>query len=414
VRNLYILLDADGCVYNHKYHLLLAHLIDQFGGDIQNFLAVGVSSHEKRAAFAAKLRAEISHYDFGKVSAKLLGDLNEKVATNLSAQQLDADILAKLHRKSGRHLAVKRQYLRWLQEIDPIIVDDILAAANDSLFTDIAHTISAEADIANVVFMVASNRQSVKFDRVNCEKKATRSYFHDLPVLVRRCENMLRQHGFTGKVSLDKFLMADVFGNMTDGISFELSSMFPPHHVIHPHTFYDETKVSLIYALIHRIAANTEAEDGSLVHYYDDQLQILRAVDTVLGWNTKLLVPEFMQLKLCHYKGDGVESSRHISGDAVPDLSYRESVRLIASLCGADPLDIQGFKTDVMEKLSVTEFLSFRNVSQEVAALEVSTEVHDNRKAMKNSSDLSRSSRLFTKSASEEKAAAAAGPRSGL
>ena len=414
MRNLYILLDADGCVYNHKYHLLLAHLIDKFGADIQNFLAAGVSNHEKRAAFAAKLRAEISHYDFGQVSAKLLDNLNEKVATNLSAEQLDADILAKLHRKSGRHIAVKRQYLRWLQEIDPTIVDEILAAANDSLFTDIVHTISAEADIANVVFMVASNRQSVKFDRVNCEKKATRSYFHDLPVLVRSCENLLRQHGFTGKVSLDKFLMADVFGNMTDGISFELSSMFPPHHVIHPHTFYDETKVSLIYALIHRIAANTQSDDGSVVHYYDDQLQILRAVDTVLGWNTKLLVPELMQLKLCHYKGDGVESSRHISGDAVPDLSYRESVRLIASLCGADPLDIQGFKTDVMGKLSVTEFISLRSTNQEVERSDVSVAGNTDKGTVKNSADLVRSPRLFTKPDIETKTGPAASPRTGL
>ncbi|MDX2346499.1 MAG: hypothetical protein QNK11_06495 [Legionella sp.] len=98
--------------------------------------------------------------------------------------------------------------------------------------------------------------------------------------------------------TFDTFLMADALGNLSNGRS--LSRAINPNYIgKHEGWHFDESKISLLYARIHRAAAANP--DGEvIVHFYDDRDDILSVLDDFFISNYDLLPPN-VEISLHRY-----------------------------------------------------------------------------------------------------------------
>lgn len=356
MRTLFVLLDADGAVYNHKYRYLLDTLIDGFAEDIKRAQQGGAGDRQK---LAATLKNVVEHC---KLKHKNYAQLHDKIETNFKNYIQDEELLDVLKNHPQRlHHLIESQFIRWLQAIDPGILDNIVVKANERLLENVAQTVVDQGDVDSVVFVVASGRQSPMYDYLNSTRKGTRSFYLDMPVLENAFQKVMRGFDVVCHVSHDKFLMSDIFSNFTSGKSYKIALDHPGEPHLWPDTVYDHDKASLIYAITHHFARNYKRRTPPIMLYFEDTARIIEAtMATGLACGGQLL-PRNWQLKVIKYSGSHSMKSQTVIGTGKVDRNYRASIKKMIALCGGDPENVDELVLDVASKISWNDFLTWRD-----------------------------------------------------
>ncbi|KTC78215.1 hypothetical protein [Legionella brunensis] len=213
---------------------------------------------------------------------------------------------------------------------------------------------------------VGSNRQSKSIDLVNGKES---------------CFVTIQQIVEDLGIELDKFLMADLYGNLAAGESFNRAIDADTPWDQHVEWKFDDTKASLIYAQVQKIAQENPDEE-IVFEFFDDRGKGARRTEDILEWLNKFysenpeMLPKNVTLKLNHYSGEEVTPLFEIKGTGIIDADYRQTVKDMAEaatpdyegklLIGVDP----GIK---VKELKRTAFVVGEKKSKETNVAEVST-----------------------------------------
>ena len=186
------------------------------------------------------------------------------------------------------------------------------------------NTLKAEqANFKETIVLVGSLRQSVTTDHFNAQKGTTESVFSAIQKIAEHLE-----------ATLDKFLLSDIYADVTPGTSFDLAVKTPNST---QNTCIDDAgKAALLYAQIHKLA-NQCPNESILFDFYDDRgLDAWGEGDDVLeylhGFFTKHpeLLPNNMTLRLNHYEGAAVTPYTDIKGTGFIDENYQQTTKDLA------------------------------------------------------------------------------------
>ena len=342
-KSLAALLDADGCIYNHKYYLLLFSLIKKYG-DVLAKMAENPDETSK-ANFGEQLINEITATDdtaFSQENCKELGAY--RYEHDLEKQEL-ADTY--------------RQHVGFLRKINPVIIDAMLYRANQKLFTGLGAK-AKQQNCDSVMLFVGSNRQSMEDDLFNLTTNGGGLYFEDLERFIKYLNT--RQQGEV-PFALNHFLLADLYSDVAPGESYRRAlqnyDVAPDPYVLEnlrsgtyvrdflealvgdgenlPFTVFDETKASMIYGFLHYIARTYP--NISQVEFYDDRNEILESVHKFFGKNDQYgFLPKGLKLQLIPYPAnvDAPQPELQITGSGAVDRDVDLSIQLLATLCDVD------------------------------------------------------------------------------
>ncbi len=165
---------------------------------------------------------------------------------------------------------------------------------------------------------VGSNRQSYQVDMMN-------SIFGK-----GSCFPAVRTVSDYLGTQLDPFLLADVFGDLDSGTSYA-RAMDNEYQGTHIDWLFDETKVIILYAQMHKIALENPDEQ-ILFDFFDDRgnksdkKDILENLSDFYSKHLDL-IPANVTLRLNHYEGDAVTRIKEIPGSGFIDMNYRQTVK---------------------------------------------------------------------------------------
>lgn len=167
------------------------------------------------------------------------------------------------------------------------------------------------------IAIVGSNRQSYQVDLVN-QTGAKPSCFPELKKIAAEL-----------KCEYDTFLLADIYGDLPAGTSY-LRALEPnPENSTHSNWVFDESKVSVLYAQIHKTALENPNEEIEF-EFYDDRADILNQLKGF--FNKTDLIPKHVRLKLHQYAGGEVKECPEIQGTGFVDAHYKKTVKRMAEL----------------------------------------------------------------------------------
>lgn len=182
---------------------------------------------------------------------------------------------------------------------------------------------SIKADSKNyseLIVMLGSARQSEYDDRYNSKQNKTESGFTAL----QKISDYLNAR-------LDPFLLADVYGNTPDGTSFN-NAINPSYEGIHANWTADDSKITILYAQIHKIAL-LYPEEKIVFDFYDDRgrvswikLDVLEHIETYFTRYPSML-PTNVTLRLHHYEDGLLNSYEPIEGTGLINKNYRQVVK---------------------------------------------------------------------------------------
>ena len=169
---------------------------------------------------------------------------------------------------------------------------------------------------SKTITFIGSNRQSKQTDDTNalCGNKG--SCFPTIQIV--------SQHLNT---ELDTFLLADIHGELEDGESYA-RAMNINYRGEHADWWFDETKASILYAQMHRVATLNPTET-IVFDFYDDRVApILLSLKNFFIKNPSL-IPKNVTLNLQHYEGGDTIAPpmTKICGEGMIDTNYHQTVK---------------------------------------------------------------------------------------
>ncbi|QRN04177.1 hypothetical protein GH742_09995 [Legionella sp. MW5194] len=180
-----------------------------------------------------------------------------------------------------------------------------------------------------------TNRQSVSDDRANAYKNDTGSAFPHLMQLAGYLKDKLR------KVKLDKFLLTDLYHQRKAGESFNEALTLLDKDSLHydqekmkngpfKDWLHDQSKLTLLYAQIHRFAKK-HPKDTMDFYFYDDREDILEKLHAYFQQNPNRL-PSNLCLRIKRYCGEGsLKDYPPIQGTGKIDKKYKATVKRLAA-----------------------------------------------------------------------------------
>ena len=187
-------------------------------------------------------------------------------------------------------------------------------AYNQAMLDSIKAKIS---DYHTAITLVGSNRQSKEVDDTNHFHHNTGSCFPAIKTV----------NNYLG-ATLDTFLLADIYGELPDGTSYERA--MDPSCTEHAGWHFDLTKASLIYAQIHKIANNHRNEPITF-DFYDDNRNIITDLQYFF---TKFpqLIPNNVTFRVFYYAGQKPVSHFSVAGTGFIDANYRKTVKQMTQI----------------------------------------------------------------------------------
>lgn len=179
-----------------------------------------------------------------------------------------------------------------------------------------------------IVAYTGSNRQDKDVDSSNADRNKTASCFSSLQAICK----------FLGvRVDLDKILMADVYGGLKAGESFERAiedSDSQKKNGYHCHWIFDEEKLTILHTQMHKLA--TENPDADIdFKFFDDRYDILSALREYFT-KYPCMIPDKVKLHLYRYRGKRARFVSTIQGVGAIDMQYRETIRHMAHIAIAN------------------------------------------------------------------------------
>lgn len=222
---------------------------------------------------------------------------------------------------------------------DKYMLYDEVIAGNTAL---LSHMIRQAEYIKQLIILVGSNRQSHHLDLFNSTENKTMSCFPAVKEITSYLSTKLPHQN----VGLDRFLMADIYHDLEAGTAFN-QAIAPYHLGPHADAVFDRSKITLLYAQIHKLA-NDHKGKRIIYHFYDDKYELLSGLNTFfqdhLEW-----IPSNVKVNLHYYIGDEPYPLAELSGTGVLDRGYRDHVKWMADLSYQFPIAHEGF--DVIKAL---------------------------------------------------------------
>lgn len=170
---------------------------------------------------------------------------------------------------------------------------------------------------SQTITFIGSNRQSRRIDIMNSDVKGS-----CFPAIQAVTDYLMTDINYP--VIFDPFLMADIYSDLASGVSYYrgLSRFYSGHHA---EWQFDENKLSMLYAQMHKIAS--EYPDESIqFDFYDDKESIFQGLIPYFE-NNKKTIPSNVTLNLYQYWGGQVFQRGAYQGEGNIDFAYRETIK---------------------------------------------------------------------------------------
>lgn len=179
----------------------------------------------------------------------------------------------------------------------------------------------------NTFVFVGSNRQCKRTDDTHLITTKWQRVGSCFPAIKRIADYL--------NARLIPFLLADLFGNLPHGTSYE-RIINEQEGDVHADCPVDETKAILLYAQIHKIAQeiadkskekNPKKLEPIVFDFYDDNEEILAHLAHFFNQKNKILLPEHVTLRLHQYDGGEAKLKHEIKGQGFIDKNYSQTVK---------------------------------------------------------------------------------------
>lgn len=191
-------------------------------------------------------------------------------------------------------------------------VDDVVEY-NESL---LLHNRAENQSMDRAYVFVGSNRQSYRVDRLNATKFGL--------LMTESCFVATQKLADALDATMDRFLLADVYGDLDDGRSFDLAIS---EEGTHADWVLDSSKATIVYAQVHKLA-NDKPEAEITYDFYDDKDEIATGIIHSL---LPEVLPHNVTVRIFKYTGNVITLQGAITGTGIIDSTYRETVKYIAS-----------------------------------------------------------------------------------
>ncbi len=198
--------------------------------------------------------------------------------------------------------------------------DKRVITSNNDLITAITNKITAQA-FTKAILLVGSNRQDKTIDDLNAYSHNKGSAFPALRKLHEEFTLRLSDHDATCEI--DEYLLADSYGRMQPGETFR-ACIENNEHFIHQRWFFDDQKLSLLYAQMHKISSENPHADITF-DFYDDRHDIHDALSIFLNEHPNY-IPKNISLNLNHYDGEHITHRDSIQGTGIIDYNYHANL----------------------------------------------------------------------------------------
>lgn len=338
------LVDADGCFYNLLVEALLYDLIVNYSDDI-DAISLDATQVNDLSKKIGNMKSSI------KVNAKLYGlqfmqsgniHITDFIFKSLSSKKYQYLIDQELNVSVAYQLKII--YANWLCNVPELkeVYQALLLAANDALFSHLNEVVR-NGCYHQMAFMSGSNRQSRRREVVNILNNGTRAFVIDLsdltPVVAKSINVHSDKDGQDIACHFDGFLLADIYAGKDDGHSFnlmlqEVEQAEDDHDELPHHDYvFDETKFTLVYAMLHRAAVRYEGHNIT-VAFFDDRVDIHDVIKRIFAAHPDL-IPANVTLECWHYRGMKIGYPLAvIQGEGVIDHHFRENIKKIIEICG--------------------------------------------------------------------------------
>jgi len=182
-----------------------------------------------------------------------------------------------------------------------------------------------------VIFQVGSNRQDKGTDNYNSNNHKSGSCYPALEMI----KNEFKKNLGETECLLDGYLLCDTYGKRPHGENFAKACSQDPHYHFSDAVF-DESKVTLLYAQMHR-AASKYPDAEIIFDFYDDRDDDILPNLAQFFQKNPDLIPHNVQLQLKHYAGDSVSNIAKIQGTGVIDHQYEKNIQSMIECASYDP-----------------------------------------------------------------------------
>lgn len=181
-------------------------------------------------------------------------------------------------------------------------------------------------DFEHVFLFIGSNRQSLSTDVFN--SRTTGSCFP----AIQQITNYLSTD--EQEVVFDPLLLADVYNSLASGTAYAhaLDYLRSPTRLAPmelkqstPGWVFDDSKVTILYAQIHKAAA-LHPDKPIVFDFYDNRIDILVGLEIFFAAYSEL-IPQNVSLEFHHYEGQGITHLAEVSGTGLIDIDYPSTVR---------------------------------------------------------------------------------------
>ena len=205
---------------------------------------------------------------------------------------------------------------------------DLIVTSNQELI-DYINAQNIEEQYTQVITLIGSNRQSFNIDFKNMLSNFTGS-----------CFSAIQQVSSALHAEFDPFLLTDVRHQFVSGTSYKqametLQKMrdLPVNQLDrngHPDWLFDESKISIIYAQMHRIAKKNPNET-IVFDFYEDRKDILDGISRYFSAYPEL-IPGNITLNLNFYDGNDLETQHTLQGTGEIDLAYKATANQMGQI----------------------------------------------------------------------------------
>src|SRR3990167_3883248 len=230
--------------------------------------------------------------------------------------------------------------------------NEFLIQANTTLINLIVQEIKEEK-FNEFKVMVGSNRQCIYTDNKNAKaydvitgralKKG--SCFPALIGLYGAFQHAIESENLDTTCEVDRVLLSDIENDQDFGTNFTAALEIPEkeenrdeYAYIHGVTsgwLFDASKLTILYAQMHKIASENKDEDADIIYdFYDDKDQdILQELKDFFN-NHPDLIPKTVTLRLHHYVGGELKPIEKIQGTGKIDAHCANSINLMITCIG--------------------------------------------------------------------------------
>lgn len=253
-----LLLDADNCIYNRYYRLLLFYLVknhhDFFKKYSQtaNLTAQDILDRKQKIR---EIKLEMSKLNIFQ-SDQAFKKLDEEVSIYFCSEEAEKKFNSKKEINFNDLLLHHfHPYINAMENDGDDLMTQVLYLANQEIFLKAMIRLIRE-EIKTVILYIFSARQSFALDNFNRLDSATGLFMYDIDLIAKKFNELFQEENMNRHAEVCYLTTADSHNNLRPGtarqqVIFGLTD--PNVNLIYYDTTYDLTKFSILYNILHHL-----------------------------------------------------------------------------------------------------------------------------------------------------------------